>query len=265
MTSGTGVPRVSYIARLAALALVLLAAWEVAVVVRAGRAAPTEADWHAVAAAIPDTLADDQVIMFAPAWMDPVGRRWLGDRLSIDKVARMDAARYRDIWEVSARGASAPELAGQSVADERRFGALRLRHVRRPAPDVIWTPTERLQICEIDFAPRRSVVLELRHELAQAVTTFRGVPLGTGLQVYAGLGDYKKRSVNRSGALLQVMVDGQPAGQVLLGNESGWLALPTVPTTPGPHDVEFVARVQAPHGAVDLSVCVMAEARGAMR
>ena len=42
---------------------------------------------------------------------------------------------------------------------------------------------------------------------AQAVTTFRGVPLGTGLQVYAGLGDYKKRSVNRSGALKQAVLD----------------------------------------------------------
>lgn len=258
-------PARRYLARIAALAFVLLAAWEVAVVMRAGASVPTDADWQAVAAAIPRTLGSEQVIVFAPDWIDPVGRKWLGDRLSIDQVARMDLTRFRDVWEVSSRGASARELAGMAIADDRAYGALRLRHVHRQAPDVVWAPSEDRQICEVDFAPRRGVVLDLHHELAQSVRTFAGVTLGSAFQVYAGLNDYKKRSVNQSGALLQVMVDGQLVGQALLRNASGWLPLSLVQTTPGPHTVEFVARVQAPRGAVDLSVCVAAESWGAVR
>src|SRR4051812_1822482 len=100
-------------ARLAAAGLALLAVWEVVVLVSAGQSAPSPRDWQTAAAAIPATLHDDQLIVFAPRWIDPVGRQWLGGRMSLDQVARMDAVRYREIWEVSIRGASAPELAGQ--------------------------------------------------------------------------------------------------------------------------------------------------------
>src|SRR5262245_6883209 len=97
-------------ARLAAAALAAIAAWEILVLANAGRSAPTTADWQAVAAAIPPALGPDQIVLFAPGWIDPVGRRWLGARLSLDQAGRMDIARYREIWEVSIRGAQAPEL-----------------------------------------------------------------------------------------------------------------------------------------------------------
>ena len=252
-------------ARIAAAALVALAIWEVLTLASAGRSAAAPADWQAVAAAIPATLGSDQLVVFAPRWIDPVGRRWLGARLTLDQVARIDTVRYRQIWEVSIRGADAPELAGESPASVETFGPIRVRRFERRAPAVTWSLAEGTRICEIDFEPRRGVPLILRAPYAQARRKFERVPLGTELQVYAGLDDYQKRSRNRSAALVRLMVDDREVAHRTIGNGDGWAALPVVATEPGAHDVEVVARVQRADGPVDLSVCVAAEARARPR
>jgi hypothetical protein len=248
-------------ARLAAAALVLVAAWEVAVLVSARRSEPSPEDWKAVAAAVAARSGNDALIVFAPRWIDAVGRLWLGDRISVDQAARMDAIRYREVWEVSIRGASAPEVAGEPAVSEQTFGAIRARRFIREAPTVTWDLTKESRIHEVDFEPRRGILLELHHPYDQARSVFLRVNLGDQLQVYAGLADYRTRSDNRSTAMIQTMVDGREVARGFVGNDSGWVALPIAATAPGPHDVEIVARVQEPRGRVDLSVCVAAEAR----
>ena len=248
-------------ARLAAAGLVLLALWEVMVLASASRREPSPEDWQAVGAALPAAPGDDRLIVFAPRWLDPVGRRWLGDRMSIDHVARMDAARYREIWEVSVRGASAPEVSGEPAVSEQSFGPIRVRRFVREAPALTWRLTDGSRICEVDFEPRRGVVLDLRHPFDQARRVFPQVNLGEQLHVYAGLADYKKRSDNRSTAVIQIMVDGREVSRGFATNDNGWVALPSAATRTGAHDVEIVARVQDPRGPIQLSVCVAAEAR----
>jgi hypothetical protein len=248
-------------ARLAAAGLLLLALWEVTVLVSARHSEPSPEHWRAVAAAIPAVPRDDRLIVFAPRWLDPVGRRWLGDRVSLDQAARMDTVRYRDVWEVSVRGASAPEVADEPAVSEQDFGPILVRRFVRAAPDVTWSLTDGTRICEVDFEPRRGVVLDLRHRFDQAQRVFRQVVLGEHLQVYAGLADYKKRSTNQSIALIQIVVDGREVARGVAGNDDGWVALPRAATPGGAHDVEIIARVQEPRGTVDLSVCVAAEAR----
>jgi hypothetical protein len=252
-------------ARLAAGALVVLAVWEVMVLVSAERSAPAAADWQAVAAAIPATLGRDQLVVFAPRWIDPIGRQWIGARLSIDQVARMDTVRYREIWEVSIRGASAPELATESPVSVETYGPIRLRRFERAAPEVTWALSDGARVCEIDFEPRRGAALELHSLYAQARREFAHVPLGSELQVYAGLDDYQKRSRNRSTAIVRILVDGREVAHRTIGNDDGWAPLPAVATPEGAHDVEIVTRVARADGPVDLSVCVAAEARARRR
>ena len=54
------------------------------------------------------------LIVFAPRWLDPVGRRWLGSLLTVADAGRLDDARYARVWEVSIRGAGAG-IRGQVV------------------------------------------------------------------------------------------------------------------------------------------------------
>jgi len=248
-------------ARLGTAGLLLVAIWEIAVLTHARQSEPSSGDWQAAAASIPSSPGREALIVFAPRWIDPVGRLWLGDRISLEQAGRMDTVRYREIWEVSIRGASAPEVRDQKAVSEQNFGPLRVRRFVRDVPSVIWDLTPESKTCEIDFEPRRGILLELGHEYAQPRRTFQQVNLGTDLVLYAGLAGYQTRADNRSTALVQAMVDGREVTRGFVGNQSGWVALPAAATAPGPHDVEIIARVQNALGRVHLAVCVAAESR----
>ena len=250
-----------YRARLGAGGLLLLTVWEISVLVVARESAPTARDWQDAAATVRAAAGPDALVVFAPRWIDPVGRLWLGDRISPDQAARMDTARYRQVFELSIRGADALDVSGESAVTDQRFGQLRVRQFVRRAPSVSWTLTDNAHIHEVDFLPRKSVLFELGGAYDQQRLAFARVTLGAELHVYAGLADYKIRADNRATALLRVMVDGEEVARGTVGNESGWLALPVVATRPGTHDVEFVARVQDPRLPIHLALAVAAESR----
>ena len=252
-------------ARLAAVGLLVVAVWEIAVLAHARRSEPSSTDWTAATSAIPATLASDALIVFAPRWMDPVGRLWLGERLSLEKAARMDAVRYRDIWEVSIRGASAPEVRDLTAVSEQHFGPIRLSRFVRCAPSVSWDLGAESKICDVDFEPRRGIIVELNHQYAQSRRLFPHVSLSTELQLYAGFAGVQAGIDHRSTAAIQVMVDGREVRRGLVANESGWVALPRIATTPGLGDVEIITQVQDARGPAPLVVCIAAESRSGRR
>ena len=81
---------------------------------------------------------DQDLIVAAPAWADPVLRLRLGDLIPPKMAGRLDHQRFSRVWELSQRGAEAPEADGARVKAERRFGRLRVRLLRTPSR---WPPT----------------------------------------------------------------------------------------------------------------------------
>lgn len=250
-------------ATLAAAAVLVLAVWEIATLARVRAAAPREADWRAAAAAVEADLEPRDLVVFAPAWVDPVGRMALGHRLSLDDLARMDAARYARIWELSIRGARAPETAGLGrPAFDRVFGAVRVRRYDRPAgaaAEVVWALHDQAPVAEVAHRPHRCVILR-----PPAKRDAGTVTLGSQLVVTAGLSDVWARRDNRAFARLDVIVDGEKVTSAVVGNDSGWVALPVVSTIPGPHQVRFEAAIEPSRGdpkKARIELCVAAEAR----
>jgi hypothetical protein len=90
--------RPSPIAVLPALLLVAISLWEVCAARRDAGEVPGDAAWHAAAERVRAGFRRGDLIVFAPAWVDPVGRMHLGDLIPIEAAARMDAARYGRIW-----------------------------------------------------------------------------------------------------------------------------------------------------------------------
>ena len=243
-------------ALLASLALLVLAVWETVTLVRVSAGAPRDADWAAARATVEGGFQRGDLIVFAPAWMDPVGRQHLGHLMTLDDVVRMDDARYGRVWEVSARGAVAPEARGEVRRDER-YGPLRLRLLERPAAKVIWDLRERSGLAEVDYAGRLCTLVRVPGRLDAGT-----VPLGRRLVARAGLTDFRARRDNRAFALLRVVVDGKPVAEASIGSESGWVPL-EAETTSGPGRLEFVAEVDPSRGGQPavLNLCVAAEAR----
>lgn len=102
-------PRASRAGLLVVGALVVLATVEAGAALLSPRRVASEADWQAAAAEVRAGFKPGDLIVFAPRWSDAVGRKHLGDLVTPEMAGRADASRYARIWEVSIRGAHAPE------------------------------------------------------------------------------------------------------------------------------------------------------------
>jgi hypothetical protein len=257
------------IAGVPALLLIAISLWEV-VAARCDRASvpePDAASWRAAAAVVRAGYRPGDLIVFAPDWIDPVGRHQLGDLIPIEAAARMDAARYGRIWELAIRGARSLDTAGLApVAAEDHGGVVVRRYERAPAV-VVGDVVERLataisdglrpsvELTEVGFAPHRCAQISPLPGMPVRIT-FAGLPLGRELVGYVGIADVFTRRDVRSPGRLEVEIAGKIVASATAGVDDGWVRF-AAPTSPGPADVTFVAR------ATDAGrrICFAAEAR----
>jgi len=258
---------------LPALLIVAVALWETGAASRAGAKVPDDAAWADAARAIRERHQPGNLIVVAPTWLDPVLRLHLGDLIPIDMAARMDAARYGTLWEVSARGERAPEVRGLVADWTGRFAGLTVRRYVRPPVVVLADVRDQVgqfrtegaraagptvELTEVGFTPRRCVQVipapggTVRLELDRML-------LGRELVGYVGLADVFTRRDVRAPARLVVEVDGAVVATTTVGVEDGWRRFAAA-TTPGPHRVAFVATAIGPQ-ARDRRICFAAEAR----
>jgi hypothetical protein len=158
---------------------------------------------------------------------------------------------------VSQRGARAPEARNGSVALERRFGALTLRRVERPAAVVSYDFVEHLidarfsrvmpgqleivcpwetdrfqcpqfqwnfvraQTVEVDLALHRGLLAQPVGG-AEVIIEYPAVPLGRELVVATGMHDVWSRKSANGEVDLRVVVAGTPQAAIKTTNDSGW-------------------------------------------
>ena len=245
--------------------VVALAAWEIIALWRVHAGAPEPGDWQSAGAFVRKGFHAGDLIVFAPAWVDPVGRAYLGDLMTLEDVARPDAGRYARIWEVSIRDATASEVHGMAAVADETFGAVRVRRFERAAPRTVWNTVDRAHLLEVDFAPHLCALLPPSHEAERPGRLDVGtVPLGTELHVWAGLSDFRARKENWAAAVVRVLVDDKEVARASVANDDGWLALPGAATSPDAHHVVIEAWVDPSRGdpaRARLDLCVAAEAR----
>jgi hypothetical protein len=252
---------------LPALLLVGVALWEVCAARCDADGVPGDEAWERAAQVVRADLRPGDLIVFAPDWVDPVGRLHLGDRISLEMAGRMDAARYARIWELSIRGARAPETGSLVAAFERVEGGVTVRRYERAPVEVVSDVRDRvseakiggghasLELAEVGFAPHRCV--QVTPAPGQPVRlTFPQLPLGTTLVGYVGLADVFTRRDIRAPGKLEVELGGRVIASATPGVDDGWVRFEAA-TQPGAADVTFVASADAPQR----QICFAAEAR----
>ena len=254
--------------------LTLIAAlYSLVAVCRSESGTATPAEWESVASTVRKARETTELIVFAPAWVDPVGRQYLGDQMSIEMAARMDSARYSGIWEVSLGGARAPETRGLASDTSMTAGPLTLRHYPQEPATVIYDFTEswrkakatgpmqgrpNLSLEEVGFEPHRCIQVVPKPDQT-AIMNFGSVALGTKIVGFVGLADIFTRRDVRDPGRLSVLVDGKLETSITAGIDDGWQRF-EVATSPGLGDVEF--RLTAVGiNARDRRICFAAEAR----
>ncbi len=150
------------LAAIPALVLVVVAIWEIFATRCQATGVPGDDDWREAAAVVRAGYRPGDLIVFAPDWVDPVGRLHLGDLISVEAATRMDAARYRRIWALSIRGAVPPEVVGLTPAQEHHGAVEVRRYDREPVEvvsDLLSTNTGRVDIVEVGFEPHRCLIV----------------------------------------------------------------------------------------------------------
>jgi hypothetical protein len=98
---------------------------------------PGDADWNGAREWVQGKLGPDDLVVFSPTWVDPIGRMRFGSPIiTLDRVARPDESRFARAFDVSVRGDRAAEVASWPVVEEHRSGAITVRLLRNPAPVV---------------------------------------------------------------------------------------------------------------------------------
>lgn len=249
-----------------AVAVILIAFTEVVCTARAGRDVPGDDAWQRASEAVRAQHQPGDLIVFAPAWNDPVGRLHLGDLISIEMAARMDSARYAVIWELSIRGARAPETRGLSAVYSESFGGVRVRRYEQQPVEVVTdflTATHngggppRLE--EVGFEPHRCIKVVPAPDRTVSIT-YPEVALGRSLVGYVGLADVFKRRDVRDPGRLDVKVNGEQVASVQFGVNDGWVRFEAETAPADAAEVVFDATAVGPK-ARDRLICFAAEAR----
>jgi hypothetical protein len=260
--------RPSPIAVVPALLLVVVALWEVCSTPRAASSVPGDKAWAKAAEVVRAGHRPGDLVVFAPDWVDPVGRLHLGDLIPIDMAARSDADLYARIWEVSIRGKRSPDTKGLAQAQSTTVGDITVAlYERAPASLVTDLRTQlstaqvqgparpTLELTEVGFAPHRCIQVTPPPN-QPVVVTFPKVQLGTKLVGYAGLADIFTRRSPRGPGTLDVEIDGKRVASVVAGVDSGWVRF-EAPTQPGVADIAFRLSAKDPNRLI----CFTAETR----
>ena len=258
--------------------LVVISVWELVAAQRAGADVPGDDAWAKASETVRARYQDGDLIVFAPTWIDPVGRLHLGDLMPIDHVARMDDARFPVVWELSIRGARAPESRGREVAFSASVGGVRVRKLTR-SPAVVLTDfvnqfeTSRRQVKtegrsvggarvvleEVGFTPRRCIRVQPRPDDTVRLT-FKDVSLGSSLVGHVGLADVFTRRDIRAPGRLAVSVAGEELTSVDFGVDAGWVKF-SADTEAGANEQVTFAVTAVGAGARKRLICFAAEAR----
>ena len=249
--------RARLLAAIPAVLLVLVSLWEVVATRLDAGGVPGDDAWERAAQVVRSQHQAGDLIVFAPDWVDPTGRLHLGDLIPIEMAARMDAARYGRIWELSIRGAHAAETAGLKPVLEQDVGGVTVRRFER-APAVVVSDVlaanQPVTLAEVGFAPHRCIQVTPAPGHPQRITI--PMQLGTRLVGYAGLADVFTRRDIRAPGSLAVEIAGRQVAAVHPGVDDGWVRFEAA-TTPGQTDVTFIASADAPQRLI----CFAAEAR----
>jgi hypothetical protein len=114
---------------------------ELALAQAQARKVPSDAEWRAAAAAAKAAKRPGDVVVVAPAWAGPLGRKAVGEvdasMIDLSTVAKSDLQTARRVLELSIRGHDDPDVKGFKLVSEQAFGPVKLRTFENPKPDTL--------------------------------------------------------------------------------------------------------------------------------
>jgi hypothetical protein len=94
-----------------------------------------DADWDRAKAEVQKQVKPDDLVAFAPRWVDPIGREHFGDGIAtLEREAYPDVTRFPRAIEVGIRGEHLADLAGWRQVGREKVGAITITTFANPSP-----------------------------------------------------------------------------------------------------------------------------------
>jgi hypothetical protein len=98
------------------------------------RGVTPDSDWAAAKSAVQAEAKPEDLVAFAPRWVDPIGREKFGaDIATLEREAPGDVSRFPRAFEVSIRGAHEEDLSHWKKNNEQKFGAVTVSTLENPS------------------------------------------------------------------------------------------------------------------------------------
>lgn len=250
-------PRVRPLSLVVLLALLAGAGWEAFTTMQQHEAAPGETDWQAAVLLVRKERDPKEPLVFAPAWVEPLGRKYFRGDLSLEQMTLPDLDRFSRVWQVSIRGARHPWLAG--LTPDKTWpggGTVTVSRFIKPAAEILYDFTQHIMeasvqrrgpqtatcqkrgkrfICdekrtwnwagphlaEVKHRPYRCVFVHPVDHHTMRVT-YPAVPMGSKLVGYTGIDDFENVKRAKEPVNLNIYVGDTSVGAVVHQNDQGW-------------------------------------------
>jgi hypothetical protein len=113
---------------------------------------PADTDYEAAAEFVRSQLLPRDLITSAPAYIDPLVRLHLGDRISLAMAGRSDNAGFERMWVVSTRGAIPPDAPNGKPELERAFGHVRVQRYKLGKSPILMDFVQTLPSADVSIA-----------------------------------------------------------------------------------------------------------------
>jgi hypothetical protein len=94
-----------------------------------------DADWDRAKVEVQKSVKPDDLVAFAPRWVDPIGREHFGSGIAtFEREAYPDVTRFPRAIEVGIRGEHLADLAGWKKVGSEKVGAITITTFANPSP-----------------------------------------------------------------------------------------------------------------------------------
>lgn len=95
-------------------------------------------DWNTAKVEVQKRAKPEDLVVFAPQWVDPIGREHFGDAITtLEREAYPDVTRFPRAIEVSIRGEHTKDLEGWHEVERTKAGAITITTLSNPSPVTI--------------------------------------------------------------------------------------------------------------------------------
>jgi hypothetical protein len=92
-------------------------------------------DWKRAKTEVEKRAKPEDLVAFAPTWVDPIGREFFGDKIAtLEREGYPDVTRFPRAIEVSIRGEHLADLAGWRETERTNVGGIRITTFENPTP-----------------------------------------------------------------------------------------------------------------------------------